>query len=398
MNVFEFVKSDLLEQLFERSRDPLAILDLSGTVLAVNGAAERGWHASGAFRLGPGSVLPREYALADLAPVASGNPTRSRSWGGIGEVELWPLRDERADVAAVGAILAVWRDPGDSIDEARGRGCAACQAALEAEFERSRSQIEELRDALARSERLQLLGEFVTAIVHDLNNVLASASSAFRMIGRANQPARAAELAAEGTRVLERGAGLVRQMLDFARGSSENAAPLSAAKTLDRLSQLIRSLASPPIEVEIHAAEDAGLILASASRFEAVILNLTANARDAMPNGGRLEISARDAGAAEIPPGLPAGGYVRLDFIDDGEGMRPEVLAKAGTPFFTTKGRGHGTGLRLAGAFKFAEETGGRCVIASTFGEGTTVTLFLARSEAEGGSGLEGGPGPAAAS
>jgi signal transduction histidine kinase len=385
MNSFEFVKLDLVDQLFERSRDRLAILDLAGTVVAANGAARRDWEASAsdALRRERGLLATREGALADLAPAARGIPTKSASWWGPGEVELWPLRDDRGDVAAVGAVLAVWRDPADRLEEAKSRERAAYLAALEAELERSQARIEELREALARSERLQLLGEFVTAIVHDLNNVLASASSAFRMIGRAKQPARAVDLASEGTRALERGASLVRQMLDFARGSREDPAPLSASEVLDRLTQLIRSLASPPIQVEIHTADDVGLILASASRLESVILNLTANARDAMPNGGRLQIRARNADAAELPPELPAGDFVRLDFIDTGEGMGPETLAKVGTPFFTTKGPHHGTGLGLMGAFKFAEEAGGRCVVASKCGVGTTVTLFLARVDAD---------------
>jgi signal transduction histidine kinase len=288
-------------------------------------------------------------------------------------VDLRPLRVDGRDVGAILAFCRGAAAPG-------GRTGEGGVPESKDEIARAREQIEELRWELARSERLQALGEFVTVIVHDLNNVFASVASALRLIGRASGQGALFALASEGTNVLDRGARLVRQMHDFARGSSEDAAPISASVALDRLSGLIRSLAGPAIVVEIGAAEDVGTIWTSSNRLDSVILGLTANALEAMPAGGRLEISARNADASDLPLGLPVGPFMRLDFVHTGGAGSPEAAYDALRP--TPKRRGRGAGLGLASVFRFAAETGGRCVVTSAVGGSIEVTLFLPRGTA----------------
>src|SRR5262249_18075533 len=134
-------------------------------------------------------------------------------------------------------------------------------------------------------------------------------------------------------------------------------------------------------------ARDLGLAIADPSEAENAILNLSLNARDAMPHGGRLIIETAnvtaDEGAAAAIKGLKAGDFIRLSISDTGTGIAPEVLEKVFEPFFTTKGTGRGTGLGLSTIYGFATQSGGTVTIYSEVGKGTTVHLYLPRAEAK---------------
>ncbi len=187
----------------------------------------------------------------------------------------------------------------------------------------------------------------------------------------------------------ERGASVTRRLLSFARRGELRAEAVDAAALLADLHEVLAHTLGVGINVRMEATSP-GLspLLADKGQLETVLVNLATNARDAMPRGGTLTLSAAEDviersgeahGTADLPP---PGRYVRLALSDTGEGMAAEVLARASEPFFTTKPHGKGTGLGLAMARGFAEQSGGALAIRSMPGAGTTVTIWLPAAEA----------------
>ncbi len=224
---------------------------------------------------------------------------------------------------------------------------------------------------LAEASKMEALGRLAGGIAHDFNNVLqaveGSASLALRSMESDPETARRfLRLAADAC---ARGAAVTERLLAFGRRSPLRATSLDAASVLDGLADMLRPTLGPRVVLRVECGPDLPPLLADRNRLEAVLVNLANNARDAMPRGGRLVL------AADLVPGI--GSAVRLRVIDEGEGMSPEILQRVSEPFFTTKPVGRGTGLGLAMARGFAEQSGGTFAIESTPGVGTTVTVAL---------------------
>ena len=237
----------------------------------------------------------------------------------------------------------------------------------------------QLRAAMA--ERLQALGQLADGIAHDFNNVLQSVAVAGGLIER--RPGDI-DLVRSWVRVATeasaRGAAIARRLLAFGRRGDLSPEPIDAAGLLDEMREMFEHTLGPEIEVVLRVPAGLPKLLADRGQLETVLVNLAANARDAMPGGGRLMLSAvADCLKAGSPGAGPqvAGAYVRITVADTGIGMDPVTLVRATEPFFTTKGPGHGTGLGLSLARGFAEQSGGALDLSSRQGEGTTVTLWL---------------------
>jgi PAS domain S-box-containing protein len=233
----------------------------------------------------------------------------------------------------------------------------------------------------AHAERMQALGQLAGGIAHDFNNVLQAVTTASMMIER-----RASD--AEGVRRLSRmaadaagrGSAITRRLLAFARRGDLRAEALDAAVVLEGLHEILAHTLGTTITVNVEAEPDLPPLLADRGQLETVLVNLCTNARDAMPGGGTLTLSASlEAAAAGVvhAVGLAAGRYIRLAVSDTGAGMGAATLARVTEPFFTTKPPGQGTGLGLAMARGFAEQSGGALRVESAPGEGTRVTLWL---------------------
>jgi CheY-like chemotaxis protein len=183
----------------------------------------------------------------------------------------------------------------------------------------------------------------------------------------------------------DRATSLTRQLLAFSRRHMLNPSTVDINGVLARTRLLIEHSISENIELEFELSGDQCPASVDVSEFEAAVLNVTVNARDAMPNGGRLTFSVRDAmlPSAEGPPTAPPakpGRYIELRIEDTGEGMPTETLARVYEPFFTTKEVGKGTGLGLSQVYGFVKQSGGAISIQSEVGHGTRVSLFLPRS------------------
>jgi CheY-like chemotaxis protein/two-component sensor histidine kinase len=180
----------------------------------------------------------------------------------------------------------------------------------------------------------------------------------------------------------ERAKTLVQRLLAFARRQPLQPSAVDIAALVEGMADLVDSTSGPQVKVRMEVSEDLPAAVADANQLEMALLNLAVNARDAMPEGGTLTISAAaEAVGSDHPCKLEPGRYVRLSVADTGVGMEPDVLARAVEPFFSTKGVGRGTGLGLSMVHGLAQQLGGILTIASKPGLGTRIDLWLPASE-----------------
>ncbi len=258
----------------------------------------------------------------------------------------------------------------------RTRALSDVAAELQAEMRRR----EAAQAALLQSQKLEVLGQLTSGVAHDFNNVLAAIIGSYRLIARRTQDPALLEMMRHGERAAERAGTLVRQLLGFARREELRPRLVQAAEVLHGAMPMLRHTLGARIELQLEAPEDLWPVLTDPAQLEVALLNLAANARDAMPDGGKLRISARNLLPSERPARLRPGDYVGIAVRDTGAGMAEEVLARAAEPFFTTKPAGRGTGLGLAMVQGFAEGCSGCLRLDSRPGEGTTVEIVLPRA------------------
>ena len=256
----------------------------------------------------------------------------------------------------------------------RTRALSEAARELAAEMERR----EQAQAALLQAQKLEALGQLTGGVAHDLNNVLVAVSGSYELLrGRIEDPAllRLVRLGEQGA---GRAAALVRQLLAFARREALKPVVVDPGALLRQVEGLARHMLGPAIICSLDVAPALWPVLVDPQQLEMSLLNLAVNARDAMNEGGTLWLSARnDADGAAWPDGFARGPAVAIGVADTGCGMSAEVLARACEPFFTTKPREKGTGLGLALARGFAEQSGGALRVESRLGQGTTVTILL---------------------
>jgi PAS domain S-box-containing protein len=391
---------NLAAALFQASPDCVKILDPDGRLLDMNpcGRSLMEIEDFAAIRDHPWIALWPEAARARIAtaleearigragffeadcPTARGTP---KHW----EVSVLPIRNGTGDVVR---ILATSRD----VTEARQREAAltrrldeqrAALMSLIGQLDAERRRVEDSRSQISHTEKLRVLGRFVGSVVHDINNVLASMAGAARLLRRRAEDARTVDILDHVDRAVDRGARLVRQLLDFSRAGEGEPEPVDLAATLAADGELLRHLVGRSVEVTIDVEDGIWPVLIAPGRLQSVVFNLVANARDAIGTAaGHVRLVARNRPSLVRAAGLPSGDWVEIAVIDDGPGMPPEVVARLGEPFFTTKDVGKGTGLGIPSAFDLAEQAGGRVEIDSTLGGGTRISLHLPRSGADG--------------
>ena len=243
----------------------------------------------------------------------------------------------------------------------------------------------DLERRVAQAQKLQAIGQLTGGIAHDFNNILMGISGAIQLLVSPSTAApRRAELIAQASRAVQRGSRTVRQLLAFAGRQPLQTVSLDVNRSVAAMTDdLIVPSLGQAVVVRLELAGDLWPALVDQAEFEAALLNLAVNARDAMPDGGLLTIATQnlrlDAGPAE---GLAGGDYILLRVTDDGIGMPPDVVSRAFDPFFTTKAQSTGSGLGLSQVYGFASQSGGTAQLRSTPGEGTTVLLFLPRAPA----------------
>jgi signal transduction histidine kinase len=242
----------------------------------------------------------------------------------------------------------------------------------------ARQKLEAARDQLAQSQKMEALGQLTGGIAHDFNNVLAVVLSNLELLRqRAALPSTLLKLIDNSEKAIERATALTQRMLAFARRQDLRPEPVEIAKLVAGMVELLKRTLGSQIAIETEIPGTLPRAMVDANQLELAIMNLTLNARDAMPTGGILTIAAKAQVVASGIPGFAAGHYVRLSVTDTGVGMDLSVLARAGEPFFTTKGIGKGTGLGLAMVQGLAEQSGGRLELKSVSGKGTSAVIWL---------------------
>jgi signal transduction histidine kinase len=237
------------------------------------------------------------------------------------------------------------------------------------------TRVEELTIKLAQNEALSQLA---AGTVHDLRNVFHVALLAAESLLNTLRDPEEQELAQTILAAAEQGTMLSQDMLAFAR--RPQSLVTDCAELLPRLQRLIERIAFNNFECHFELSPALGLIAVDPAQLEAAIINLSINARDAMPQGGKLHVRAGGMPEdAPLPAGLARGSYVEFSLTDTGHGMSRDVLARATEAFFTTKASRGGTGLGLATAHAFAVRSGGALQIESQLGAGTCVRLILPR-------------------
>ncbi len=244
---------------------------------------------------------------------------------------------------------------------------------------RRRAELETAQEALRQTQKVEALGQVTGGVAHDFNNLLTP------ILGSLDLVRRNAALGSRDHRLLdaalesaERARILVQRLLAFARRQPLKPGPVDLEKLVGGMTELISSTSGPRIKVVVDIAPGLPPALADANQLEMAILNLSVNARDAMPDGGTLTIAARETQvAAGARADLAAGGYLGLSVADTGVGMDEATMARAIEPFFSTKGIGKGTGLGLSMVHGLASQMGGAMALSSTPGRGTVVDLLI---------------------
>jgi signal transduction histidine kinase len=248
------------------------------------------------------------------------------------------------------------------------------------------SERKRLEAELQRAHRLEAVGRLAGGVAHDFNNLLLVIISHAEQLEEEIQSGKAdPERTREILSAADRAADLTRQLLAFSRGQPAQPRATNLGALVDQLGNLLRTLIGEHIELDLECQEGPLTVVADPSQLEQLVVNLAANARDAMPNGGRLEISVerRELTSREEIAQLRAGRYVTLTVTDSGEGMTREQLDRAFDPFYTTKSLGKGTGLGLATVHAIAEQNGGQALIESSPDRGTRVRILLPMSTRE---------------
>ena len=249
------------------------------------------------------------------------------------------------------------------------------------EFEAEKRLLEEAERrrqaelALVQGQKLEALGRLTSGVAHDFNNLLMVMVNNLAIHQRQNQTlAQSAPLAAMG-RAIDSGKKLTRQLLAFSRSQPMRPERIELQQALPTLLELLHPVVGGAIELSVSVASDTAAIEVDPDELELALINLAVNAKHAMPKGGRVNVSARNATDGES--GKPGGRFVLLEFADNGKGIPPEIAARVFEPFFTTKPLGSGTGLGLSQVRAMCESAGGTASVAPRDGGGTRVLLYL---------------------
>lgn len=357
------------DRTWQNSQDMLAILSDEGIILSINPAWTEvlGWTADeivGRSHLAFGH--PDEIADDAMAFEHTLNATlrkyenRYRHKDGSYRWIAWVATLEGGRVYASGRHITVERE--------------------------ARADLETAQEQLRQAQKMEAVGQLTGGLAHDFNNLLTAISGSLELIqarikqGRINDVDRYIGMAQQGAK---RAAALTHRLLAFSRRQTLDPRPTDIDRLIASFEDLLQRAVGPAIEIRVVRDETLWTTLIDPNQLENAVLNLCINARDAMPEGGRITVEtgnvALDAAAARSRD-MAAGQYIVLSVTDTGSGMSPETIARAFDPFFTTKPLGEGTGLGLSMIYGFVHQSGGQVRITSEVGHGTTMQLFFPRS------------------
>ncbi|UTP39831.1 PAS domain S-box protein [Phenylobacterium sp. LH3H17] len=353
------------------------LLDLDGRVTSWNAGAQRikGYAPQEII----GQHFSRFYTEADREAGEPALALRTAAAEGRFEKEGWRVRKDGTRFWAHVVIDPIRDDAGVAI------GFAKITRDI-TERRQAQDALDQARQALFQSQKLEAIGQLTGGVAHDFNNLLMAVLGSLELL-RKRLPAdpKARALLDNAVQGAQRGAALTQRMLAFARKQELELDGVDVPALVRGMTGLLQRSVGPSIKLVMRFPPALPPAFTDANQLEAALLNLVVNARDAMPGGGTVTIGATaECIEPSAGPGLPAGDYIRLAVVDEGDGMDEQTLARATEPFYTTKGVGKGTGLGLSTAHGLAEQSGGRLVLSSRPDHGTTAALWLPRADAVG--------------
>ncbi|MBY5780260.1 hybrid sensor histidine kinase/response regulator [Rhizobium leguminosarum] len=287
------------------------------------------------------------------------------------EREGWRVRKDGTRFWASVVIDAIRDEEGDVL------GFAKITRDITEKMETQRA-LEQAREELFQSQKMEAIGQLTGGIAHDFNNLLMAVLGSLEILKkRMPQDLSLTSLVDNAMQGAQRGAALTQRMLAFSRRQELHMEPIDVSGLVRGMMDMLSRSLGPLTVIETSFPIRLPTILTDPNQLEMAILNLVVNARDAMPSGGRIMLRASEESLSSGKGPLSPGRYVRIAVIDEGEGMDAKTLEQAITPFFTTKGVGKGTGLGLSMVQGLASQSGGRLMMKSSLGEGTTAELWF---------------------
>jgi PAS domain S-box-containing protein len=365
--------ADILNSTFMSMADAVVVVDVNGKVTLSNAAADR--------LLGPreriGSDKWRETHLLYLAdgvtPCSPDETPMRRTLRGetVESVEL-VLRGPGDGKSVHG--IASGRPIRDSAGVLRGAVTVFRDVTIERETERQ----------LRQSQKMDAVGQLTGGVAHDFNNILTVIMTTIEILADAvaDRP-HLAMIARMIDDAADRGAALTQQLLAFARKQPLDPRSTDINRLIMEAAKLLRPTLGEHMDIACELDEATSPALVDPSQLTTALLNLAINARDAMPDGGKLKISSGNITLAETQDDLKPGAYVMVTVSDTGIGIPEAIRDKVFEPFFTTKGAGRGTGLGLSMVYGFVKQSGGHIKIHSEEGCGTTIKIYLPRADAQ---------------
>ncbi len=354
------------------------MLDLDGRVVSWNAGARRikGYEAEEIIGRHFSHFYTEEDRQADL-PMTG---LRVAARDGRMEKEGWRVRKDGSRIWAHVIIDAI-RDHGQLVGFAKITRDITEKRAAEAQ--------------LRQAQKMEVVGQFTGGAAHDFSNLLMAISGSLELLRkRLPDDPRLLGLLDNAMQASRRGISITQRMLAFARRQELKLEAVDLVALVGGMRELLERSVGPTVRIETRFTKQIPRVLTDSNQLETALLNLALNARDAMPGGGSITISAEEIRvAAGHPANLAPGSYVCLWFSDSGEGMDEATLARVTEPFFTTKGVGKGTGLGLAMVDGLTAQSGGKLVIRSRLHQGTTIELWLpatGKDDAVGGQPLDG--------
>ena len=347
------------------------MLDPDGIVTSWNAGARRFKGYDDAEIIG--HHFSRFYTEEDQAAGLPAKTLATASRDGKFEGEGWRVRKNGERFWAHVVVDTIRDDDGQII------GFAKITRDITERQEAQRA-LENARDRMLQAQKMEAIGHLTGGIAHDFNNLLTAILGSLELLQRRvpKELPQLMRLVDNAVRGAQRGAALTQRMLAFARRQELNLEPVDIPALVRGMTELLERSIGPTIMIETRFPLGLARVTADHNQLEMALLNLIVNARDAMPSGGAIVVSARPVSIARSQTnGLDPGEYVCLSVIDTGEGMDEATLARAMDPFFTTKELGKGTGLGLPMVHGLAQQSGGRLLLKSRKGEGTTAELWL---------------------
>ncbi len=362
--------------LLKGARDyAIYMLDTDGRVRSWNDGAQRlkGYEADDIIGRHFRIFLPDELRKSDIADQALLTAAREGQY----EAEIWLMRKDGSRFFALVVMDAIRNESGDLL------GFTKLVRDITEQRE-AQIALEQAKEQLAQAQKMEAIGQLTGGIAHDFNNLLMIVSGYAQILQGRLKDAKEKQAVEAIRAAAGRGEKLTRQLLAFSRRQQLMPVMVDLRQRIDGVRDMLVPSLRGNIELVCEIEDKIWPVEVDLGELELALVNIAVNARDAMPEGGTITLSARNV---VLKPGSAAGAlegdFVALAIIDTGCGMPPEVLARVFEPFYTTKPVGKGTGLGLSQVHGFAMQSGGAATVSSEVGKGTVVTIYLPRARAE---------------